>query len=90
MTNTWCEISDKLLNSNKVGKVFTKGPRCIIGFKIVQNITVNGVPYKKVKGIDIKFKDHRVEITTEKETIVFKVKEFTFATIDEDLKIELK
>lgn len=89
MTNTWCEISDKLLESNLVGKVFTKGPRCIIGFKNLQNITINGIPYKNIKGVDIKFKSKAVEVTTKTETVKVKFGDFSFVTIDDDLNFKL-
>lgn len=89
MLTTWSEIAEELFDANKIAKVFTKGPRCLVGFKLLQTVTINGTPYKKVKGIDIKFKEDKVEVTTDKETITLRIKLMTFASIDKDLNITI-
>lgn len=89
MKTTWCEIPDSLLESNKIAKTFTKGPRCLIGFKTLQSIMINGTPYTNVKGVDFKVKSKRVEIATDKETVVSKYGEFNFVSVDNNLNFTL-
>lgn len=90
MVNECFDISDKLLESNKVGRTFCKKGRLLIGLKTVQRITVNGSPYNKIKGIDIDMNTHKVELGTDKESIKLKFKEFKTVKIDENINVVIE
>lgn len=90
MVNDYFDISDKLLESNKVGRTFCKKGRLVLGFKTLQRVTVNGSPYNKIKGIDIDINTHKVELGTDKESIKLRFNEFDTVKIDENLNIVIE
>lgn len=83
------DICDNLIESNKVAKFYCKRGRLIIGFKTLQEITINNFPYKKIKGIDIDMKSHKVELGTEKESIKLLFNQFNTVNIDGDINIRV-
>lgn len=84
------EISDRLLQSNKIGRSYCKKGRLILGFKTLQEITINGIPYKNIKGIDIDNKSKKVELGTNKESIKLRFNSFESVSIGDELNIILK
>lgn len=84
------EVSDNLLNSNRVGKTYCKKRRLILGFKTLQEITINNIPYKNIKGIDIDIKSKKVELGTNKESIKLRFASFESVSIGDELDIIIK
>lgn len=84
------EVSDKLLESTKIGRTYCKKARLILGFKTLQEVTINGIPYKKIKGIDIDYRTRKVELGTDKETIKLRYGAFESVVVGEDIDIVIK
>lgn len=76
MDSEYFKIEEKVLNLNNLTRKYVNGNRLIFGFKNATEIRINGVKYKKVKGIDIDAVKQCIEITTDKETVKLKIKEF--------------
>lgn len=76
MDNEYFKIEEKVLNLNNLIRKYVNGNRLIFGFKNAAEIRIDGVKYKKVKGIDIDAAKQRIEVSTDKETVKLRIKEF--------------
>lgn len=87
MNNSYFVIDDNFLESSRLVKKFIRGKRCVLGFNIGTDISVNGTVYKKNKGIDIDIDSQSITASTKISNVKIKVKDFSLVQISFENKV---